>query len=185
MDNLRQFSGETESEIWQQITSDMLKQGEILEYSAQIEQQGYVVYFDIDIDLGGGFEGGFETTTFMAPVANNAVKFQLYPQNWLNEVGKILGLEDVELGFPELDEAFIIKANHPELLKKLFADKTIRDVLLKYPSAELKLAPEHHEPDARNLLTFSLDLAVLSPEHLREIYDMMLQLLKKLEQPLT
>ncbi|MFC5269301.1 hypothetical protein [Adhaeribacter terreus] len=183
MENLRQFSGESENEIWQQIAADMHQQNEILEYSAQINQQDHQVYFDIDIDLGGGFEGGFETTTFMAPVNNSELKFHLYPQNWLNEVGKILGLEDVELGYPEFDKTFIIKASNPEKLKRIFADETIRQTLLKYPDCELKLSHEHDKPNARNLLTFNLDLALISPEHLREVYHVMLQILEKLGQP--
>ncbi|MBK0401671.1 hypothetical protein I5M27_01660 [Adhaeribacter sp. BT258] len=183
MENLRQFSGENEAEIWQQIATDMQQQGEILTYSAQVKQQNYEVYFDIDIDLGGGFEGGFETTTFMAPVENSALKFHLHPQNWLNEVGKMLGMEDVELGYPRLDQAFMIKANNPAALKTIFTDESIRQTLLKYPDCELKLSHETDEPGARNLLTFSLDLAITNPEDLREIYSLMLQLLKKLEEP--
>ena len=181
MENLRLFSGENEDEIWQKISDDMHAQPEILEYSAQINQQNHQIYFDIDIDLGGGFEGGFETTTFIAPVENTAFKFHLYPQNWLNEVGKILGLEDVELGYPEFDEAFIIKANQPETLRAIFTDETIRQTLLKYKHCELKLSPDHHD-DTKSLLTYSLDLALISPEDLREVYGMMLRILEKLDQ---
>ena len=183
MENLRHFSGATETEIWQQVAADMHQQTEILEYSAQLNQQNHQVYFDIDIDLGGGFEGGFETTTFMAPVENHDLKFHLHPQNWLNEIGKILGMEDVELGYPEFDKTFIIKASNPEKLKAIFADESIRQTLLKYPNCELKLSHESDEPGARNLLTFSLDLALISPEHLREIYHVMLQILDQLEAP--
>jgi hypothetical protein len=184
MENLVRISGKTEAEIWQQVASDLAQKGDILEYAAQLVQSHTDIYLNIDIDLGGGFEGGFETTSFMAPLAEtNPFKFHIHEQNWVNEIGKVLGLEDIELGYPELDEAFIIKTNEPETLKALLADENLRLALLKHRECELKLSPESHEPESQHLLTYTIDQAITEVSELQEIYHMMLDLVQKLERP--
>src|SRR5688572_13784996 len=185
MENLVRITGNTEEEIWQQVANDLAQKGDILEYSAQLVQGHTDIYMTIDIDLGGGFEGGYETTSFMAPLAETKpFKFHIHEQNWVNEIGKVFGLEDVELGYPELDEAFIIKTNEPETLKALLADENLRRALLKHRECELKLSPENDEPEAQHLLTYTIDQAITEVSELREIYHMLLDLVQKLEQPL-
>jgi hypothetical protein len=184
MEEMRKFSGASETDIWQQIGQDMVQKGDILEYTAEIDQQGKRVFFDIDIDLGGGFESGFETTTFAAPVLNNTpLRFHVHPQDWVNEIGKILGLEDVELGYPEFDSAYIIKTNQAETLKALFADATLRNTLLKFDKTDLSLGPYHKESDSEITLSLNLDIAVTNPTDLQEIYHLMISILNELDKP--
>lgn len=182
MENMRKFSGETETQIWQQITADMQNEDDLLEYTAEIDQQGQKIFFDIDIDLGGGFEGGFQTTTFAAPVLNHtSLRFHIHPQDWINQIGKILGLEDIELGYHDFDKAYIIKTNQPEALKAIFADETLRKTLLKFNKSDLKLTPYHHEDDSEITLSLILDQAITNPTELQEIYHLLFTILKKLE----
>lgn len=182
MEALHKFTGETEDAIWQQIAEDLARQEELLEYAAQIEFNGREVYFDIDIDLGGGFESGFETTTFAAPLINPvSLRFQLHPQDWINELGKLLGLEDVELGYPEFDKAFIIKTNEKEKLKKLFADETLRETLKKYDNFRLQLAHDTDSSTSPLILSFSIDQAITDPLQLREIYHFFYALLLRVD----
>jgi hypothetical protein len=186
MENLVRISGKTEAEIWQQVASDLAQKGDILEYSAQLVQGHTDIYLSIEIDLGGGFEGGFETTSFMAPLAETRpFKFHIHEQNLVNEIGKVFGLEDIESGYLEFDEAFIIKTNEPETLKALFAEENLRLTLLKHRDCELMLSPENHEADAPHLLTYTIDQAITEVSELQEIYHMLLALVQKLEQPLN
>src|SRR6187399_809954 len=104
MEIIRNFRGATEEAIWQQITPDMQQQGDILEYAAEIHQLDRIIYFEIDIDLGGGFESGYETTRFQIPLPTHpTLRFHIHPEDWISEIGKFLGMEDVELGFPRMD----------------------------------------------------------------------------------
>jgi hypothetical protein len=182
MEALHKFSGETEAAIWQQIADDMAKQEEILEYAAQIEFNGREVFFDIDIDLGGGFEGGFETTTFAAPLMNPvSLRFQIHPQDWINELGKLLGVEDVELGYPEFDKAFIIKTNEKDKLKNLFADESLRESLKKYDNFELQLAHDTETSTSPLILSFSIDKGITNPTDLQDIFHFFYALLLKVD----
>src|SRR5688572_28431901 len=132
MEKVKNFRAETEEDLWQQFASDLAAREELLDYTARLSLANRTVIFNIDVDLGGGFEGGFETTSFTAPVTgHNDLRIHIYPQDWVNEIGKLFGLEDVELGYPELDKEFIIKTNQTETLKSIFTDQTLQETLLK------------------------------------------------------
>jgi hypothetical protein len=179
MEPIRTYSADTEQELWQLVATDMAQQKELLQYSAQLTQAGQPMYFDIDIDLGGGFESGFSTTNFLAPVPGNpTLRFHLHEQDWVNEIGKVFGLEDVKLGYPELDEAFIIKTNEPETLAQLLSDDAVRTFLLKHQNAELELKQDNEE--AGLILTFSKDEAILDMAELREVYRVLRELVSRI-----
>ncbi|GAB3229172.1 hypothetical protein GCM10027346_14430 [Hymenobacter seoulensis] len=178
---IRTFTADTEAALWQQITADMAQQENVLDYSADLHQGGYHIWFELDIDLGGGFEGGYEFTTFSAVLPGRpSFHFALHKQDWVHEIGKVLGLTDVELGDPEVDAAFIITTNDAAALQALLADPSIRATLLKYPEMRLTLSPATHEPNAEVLLTYNLEQALTEPDQLQEIYHLIYTLLQRL-----
>ncbi|ALD21710.1 hypothetical protein [Hymenobacter sp. DG25A] len=187
MNTVHTFSAETEDALWQQVAADIKLEEGLLEYNAQLIQNGYHIELDVDIDLGGGFEGGYETTTFTALVPNHtSLRFALHEQDWVHEIGKFLGLTDVELGDPELDAAFIITTNDTDALRRLLLpDPAVRQTLLRYQEFRLTLAPASHDADAEVYLTFSKDTALVEPEQLREVYHMLYTLLRQLSPPAT
>ncbi len=182
MQNLKKFSGENEQTIWREIAADMAQHGEFFEYAAEINQQGQIILFDIDIDLGGGFEGGFTSTHFIAPLTSQSgnFKFSIHDQHWTDQVGKLFGLEDVVIDYPLLDEALIIKTTDSKRLKALLADPTMQQTLLRYENFKLELNPDNeHHPD-QDVLQFSLDEALTDIADLQEIYHLVWVIAKQL-----
>lgn len=184
MDAIRTFSAASETDLWQQVAADMDRQPDLYDYQADLHEAGYRVRLEFDIDLGGGFEGGYEQTTLTAPVPGRpAFHFALHEQDWLHEIGKLLGLQDVELGDPELDAAFIITTNQPDTLRQLLAPAEVRATLLRFPDARLTLAPASHDAEAEVWLTFTEERAITDLAQLREIYRLLLLLLRQLAPP--
>ncbi|RSK47372.1 hypothetical protein [Hymenobacter rigui] len=180
MDTTPTFRADTEAAVWQQVAADMAQQPDLYDYRADLYQQDFHVRLELDIDLGGGFEGGYELTTLTASVpVHTAFHFALHEQDWVHEVGKLLGLQDVELGDPELDEAFIITTNQPDTLRQILAHPEVRATLLRYPDARLALAPASHEATAPLQLTFTEERALTEPAQLQEIYHLLLVLLQQ------
>ncbi|MCC3157994.1 hypothetical protein LJ737_12150 [Hymenobacter sp. 15J16-1T3B] len=179
------FTATTEDALWQQVAADIRRDPDLFEYSAELVQDHLPVRLDIDIDLGGGFESGFASTSFTAPVpASVPLRFALHEQDWLHEVGKLLGLTDVELNDPELDAAFIITTNDAEALRILLLDTAdVRATLLRYQECRLTLGPASHAPDAPLQLVFTKEDALVEPEQLREVYHMLYALLRRLTGP--
>ena len=187
MEITRTFSADSEAALWEQVAADISRQPDLYDYRAQLCQQHYRVELEIDIDLGGGFEGGYEITTLRAIVPGQpALHFALHEQDWIHEIGKLLGLEDVELGYAELDKTFIITTNDTNALRQLLAEPDVHATLLRHPAGRLTLAPASHEPHAPVVLSFSEERALLEPEQLREIYHLLLRILQQLAPaPLT
>jgi hypothetical protein len=186
MDTIRKFSGSSEEELWRQVTLDIARDKNLTSYSAQLILDNTEVFLDIDIDLGGGFEGGSSSTTFMAPVPTNVpLRFALHEQDWMSEIGKFFGMGDVQLNLPDLDDAFVIKANDPVALASLLADAKVRQTLLEHSNCELKLSVDNDEADTTPFLTFSKDDAILDMDKLQEVYRMILKLLHKLNPPVA
>lgn len=182
METIKTFTGSTEDEVWQKIAFDMASQKDLLSYSAVIKLPDAQIYFDTDLDLGGGFEGGISTTTFMAPVPENVtLRFALHEQGFIDELGKFFGMEDVELGVKDIDDAFIIKTNQPEEMKRLLSAPSIHPTLLKHKNCVLKLDVDADEEGPETVLTFSKDEAILDIAELREIFSMLHSLLLKLQ----
>ena len=181
METTRAFTGNTETELWQQVLADMGRQDDWLKYEAVLNQGGHQIHLDVDIDLGGGFEGGSESTTLTARVPSQVpLRFALHEQDWVHEMGKLLGLTDVELGDPEVDAAFIITTNDPATLHDLLVDPELRQTLLRYRDLRLTLGPARFGPDDELVLEFSKDTALVEPAQLQEVYHLMITLLQKI-----
>lgn len=182
MSNRRSFTAATEDALWQQVAADLHHDPDQFEYAADLALPDSVVHLDIDIDLGGGFESGFATTTFTAAVPGApALRFALHEQDWLHELGKLLGLTDVEIGDPELDAAFIITTNDAAALRELLAPAEVRATLLRYQECRLTLAPATADDLTSGLLlTFTKEEALTEPDQLREVHQLLRTLLRHL-----
>ncbi len=174
------IKGATEEEIWQQL-KEVFEKEEIQHYSAIIEQEGQRTILDIDIDLGGGFESGYATTILMTPVpiASN-FRFMLRRQNILQEVGKLLGMQDVTVGDREFDDHFIIKAMDEAKIRLLFSEKAVRDVLRSLPGGVLQLEETTPNNEQIAMLTLTIEEGITNPEILQNVYHAFYLLTKKI-----
>lgn len=173
----KQFSGNTTDDIWQQVSADLAGQ-EIFEYNVFLVQDGRKVELLIDIDLGGGFEGGYEFTSFKAPVAlEHDFRFALHHQGLIDTAGKFFGMEDVVIGYPEFDETLIIKTSDRERTRRIFSDVNVREIFQSLRSFTLHLMHHHKEP----YLELTIEEGVTDAEVLRNLYDAFYKVLRGIE----
>ena len=82
------------------------------QHSLTLQQGEGQVLLEIDIDPGGGFESGYATTRFSAPVQlATDFAFTIHPEGFLADFAKLFGLQDEVIGYPEFDKKVIIKTN--------------------------------------------------------------------------
>lgn len=167
------ISGLTENDVWDQISTQLSNDADLLEYSASIEQDKQQILLDIDIDLGGGFESGYETTTLSAPLyLLPSFKFAIHPSHFTDDIAKFFGMQDEVLGFEDFDKKFIIKTNDKRKVKELFSDVGVRDVFLSLSDFTLGITSHHHaatENEGSNL-ELQIEAGITDPAQLREIY---------------
>jgi hypothetical protein len=81
-----------------------------------------------------------EYTRMRAPYVNpEGFRFTIYRKGFFSELGKLLGMQDIEIGDPEFDEAFIIKGNDAPRVQNLFADARLRELIQNQPSFRLEV----------------------------------------------
>ena len=184
MQDARVISGTSLDEVWKQIDEDFSQYQEVYEYNAIIEQQGRSVTLDIDIDLGGGFEGGYALTRFMSPLKSfDDFRFSLHRQDLLDGIGKLFGMEDIKIGSPEFDKDIVIKSNHPDRIKDILSSIQIREVIQSLPNFEFHIGHHHssHTEVESAFLELRIDEGITDTARLRLIYSAFILVLEKVD----
>lgn len=173
------LTADNEEEAWARIDSD-LRDTEILQYEVVIDVPGRKILLDIDIDLGGGFEGGYATTSFCSVLKQAGdFRFNIHNQGFIDGIGKLLGMQDVVIGYPEFDRKLIVKANDEQRVKALFTDETVRNTLQELEDYSFGITV--HDEQQEIYLELVVEEGIKDPLLLRKIYDAYCFVLDKLE----
>lgn len=169
MDTLKIISGSTTDEIWTQVANDF-QGADILEYNAVLQRTGFPdTILEIEIDLGGGFEGGYEWTRFSGPVnVSENFRFALHHEGFLDKAGKLVGLEDKVIGYEDFDKEFIIKTSDEQRTKAIFSDVSLRDFLQTLEDFNLHVT---HHTDSQPMLELEIERGITSTDELKSIYE--------------
>jgi hypothetical protein len=180
MHSIRSYSADTEDTLWPAVAADLGRAENQFDFVADLTLAGLTTRLSLDVDLGGGFEGGSETTTLSARVPHDtSLRFALHEQDWVHELGKLLGLTDVKVGDPALDAAYIITTNDPAALRGLLLqDPAVRQALLRYRELRLSLAPTSR--DGADVYLTLVKEAALDAAPLRELYHAFYSVLHRL-----
>ena len=176
-------SGQTIDEIWQQVGLQLNDTSEILDYNTVIVHAGRKTILSIDIDLGGGFESGFETTTFTAELEKQPTfKFAIHQEHFTDEIGKFFGMQDVVIGYKDFDEKLIIKTDDKAKVRRIFSDMAVRETILSLSDFSFGIT-QHHKEDHKKAwyLELNIEQGITNVEELREIYKAFLSVLQSLE----
>ncbi len=179
MEDIKVISGDTEQDIWPVIDADLATE-DVLDYNVLIKQAGKEIQLCIDIDPGGGFEGGWELTWFKAVLNTNGdFKFAVHDEHFADEIGKFFGMQDVETGYPELDKHIVIKTSDEQKIKSIFTDADIRQLFTELESFDCGV----HEHNERYYLELNIEEGITDAAELKKIYHAFYKLLGALETP--
>jgi hypothetical protein len=182
MEDQKFIYGNNEAEIWQQLRTDMAQDASLMQYTALLEQEGRKVVLDIDIDPGGGFEGGYAFTRLSAPLqTRDEFKFHIHDEGFLADVGKLLGMQDVVIGYPEFDDKVIVKTNNKERVHQLFSDAGVREVFSSLPDFNLQVKEHEQDDIQQSFLELEIEEGITDPDRLRNIYHAFYAVLTALE----
>ena len=175
---LRVVKGQTEEEIWQQVRPDFEGE-ELLGYNVLLETPNSLVKVDVDIDLGGGFEGGFEITRMVSKIpATNDFKFALHKEDFLDEIGKFFGMQDVKLGYEDFDKHVVVKTNDEARIKELLADDQLRLFVLSLnEDFNFSLSHDHEE----KVLALEIEKGITDVSALQKLHAGFVQVLGKVQ----
>ena len=161
------ISNATEEETWKQVKIQLANNN--LSDSILIKDKQYSILVNIDIDLGGGFEGGFSTTQLKSPIKTKSdFHFAIHKKNLLDDVGKFFGMQDVIIGDKDFDDAFIIKTTDEKRIKEILADANTKNILKSISHFTLS-TEEGTEENA--ILEMYIEEAITDTAFLKKIYQ--------------
>ncbi|MDR3616128.1 MAG: hypothetical protein P4L53_21395 [Candidatus Obscuribacterales bacterium] len=121
-----------------------------------------------------------ETTVLALPFNfENEFQFAVHNSSAVEEVAKILGLQDIVVGDADFDKTYIIQGSDPRLVQKLFSDSTFKMKIQEQKSCNLSIVDSHHKqfgimpPKGVGVLTFVEKGAVNSFERLTSLVELM------------
>jgi hypothetical protein len=172
------INNSTEEETWKQVKTHLANNN--LSDSILIKDNLHSILLIIDIDLGGGFEGGFSTTQLKSAIKmNNDFRFAIHKKNILDDVGKFFGMQDVIIGYKEFDDAFIIKTTDEKRVKEIFADKETRETLKSISHFTLSMEENNSE---EKLLEMYIEEGITDTVLLKKIYQAFYSVLLQIEE---
>ena len=179
-------------DIWNEVKADLDSISYPFVYNINIRENERSVFLNIEVDLGGGFESGFQSTSLTAPVPiqfttlasrlteNRNFRFAVHDEDFIDKVGKFFGMEDIKTGYPEFDKKLVVKTNDPEKVKELFANKETRDLFQSLGGFNLHIANYDHD-DRHSSLELTIDRAVTDAAQLHKIYIAFVRVLEVFE----
>src|SRR5262249_22529920 len=131
-------------------------------------------------------EGSTTYTRMRAPYINpEGFRFTIYRKGFFSELGKLLGMQDIEVGEPEFDEAFIIKGNNEARVVTLFGDPRIRRMIQAQPKIRLEVKDSEgwfgpKFPEDVDELHFQVMGVIKDVERLKSLFDLFATVLDQL-----
>jgi hypothetical protein len=125
-------------------------------------------------------------TRMRAPYVNpEGFRFTVYRKGFFSDLGKLLGMQDIEIGDAEFDEAFIIKGNDEIRVRDLFANAKIRQLFLAQP--KIRLTVKNSEgwfgpkfPQDADELHFQVVGVIKDVDRLKSLFDLFVIVLDQL-----
>ncbi len=132
MSILRDLFGPSKDEIWRQLCAEIganfVDGGFWRGNKVQAHVKQWTVTLDIYTVSSGRSHQQF--TRMRAPYVNaDGFRFLVYRCGVFTDLGKLLGMQDVEVGFPDFDRDFVIKGNDEARLRQFFSYEKIRSLL--------------------------------------------------------
>ena len=139
------------------------------------------------LDVGTSDEDGKSPVTRLrAPYVNpEGFRFTIYRKGFFSDLGKLLGMQDIEVGDPEFDEAFIIKGNDESKVRDLFANPKIRQMIQAQPKIRLDVKDSEgwfgpKFPEDVDELHFQVVGVIKDVERLKSLFDLFAAVLDQL-----
>lgn len=117
-------------------------------------------------------------TRMRAPYVNNdGFRFRIYRKGLFSAIGKLLGMQDLEAGYPEFDEEFIIQSNDPMRVRTLFGHEKIRALLQAQPAIHLEVKDDEGWfrptfPEGVDELYFQVTGVIRDVERLKGLFEL-------------
>ncbi|MEO5898025.1 MAG: DUF3137 domain-containing protein [Vicinamibacterales bacterium] len=185
---LRNWFGPSRREIWQQLSEELgatyIKGRAFKADKVQVSYGEWIVTLDTYAVSTGKVTMIF--TRMRAPYVNpDKFRFRIYRKGVFSALGKFFGMQDIEVGYPEFDQEFIIQGSDDSRVQQLFANEKIRalvsgqkDIQFSVKDNEGVFGPKF--PDDVDELNFVVLGVMKDVAALKQLYELFAETLDEL-----
>ena len=125
-------------------------------------------------------------TRLRAPYVNaDGLRFSLHRTHLFSGIGKLLGLQDIQIGDPFFDDAFVIKSNDAAGVRRVLANPALRALLHAQPNVHFCVKDDEGWfgatfPQGVDELYFRAPGVIRDLDRLRGLYDLFAETLNTL-----
>jgi hypothetical protein len=181
--------GPSKDEVWKRLAEELdahFIDGGFWKGSSRVQAQFGPWIVTLDTYTVHTGHAHFTYTRMRAPYVNpDGLRFTVYRKGMFSELGKLLGMQHIEVGDPEFDEAFIIKGTDEAKVRELFADHEVRSLLTAQPQIRLEvkdsegwLGPSF--PEGVDELHFQVHGVIKEADRLKALFDLFAVVLDRL-----
>src|SRR3954469_3170358 len=134
--------GPSREEVWRQLCREIGAEFIGGGFWQGSKVQAHVGPWTVTLDTHTVYTGHahFTYTRMRASYVNpGGLRFTVYRKGLFSGLGKLLGMQDIEVGDPEFDEAFIVKGTDEARVRELFADPEVRALLTAQSQIRLEV----------------------------------------------
>jgi hypothetical protein len=188
MGALRRIFGPSRKEIWRQLSSEIdaryVDGGFWTRDNVQATHDEWTVTLDTYTVSTGKATVVF--TRMRAPYVNpGGFQFTVYRKGVFSDIGKMLGMQDIEIGDESFDNVFIIKGNDETRVRELLSDQKIRELIAG--QRDIKFTVKDDEgwfgatfPEGVDELHFQVVGIIKDVERLKLLYELFAETLDQL-----
>ena len=185
---MRNWFGPSRREIWQQLSDELgatyTKGRAFKADKVQVSHGEWMVTLDTYAVSTGKVTMIF--TRMRAPYVNpEKFRFRIYRKGVFSVLGKFFGMQDIEIGYPEFDEEFIIQGTDESRVTQLFGNEKIRrlvagqqDIQFSVKDNEGVFGPKF--PDDVDELNFVVLGVMKDVDALKQLYELFAETLDEL-----
>jgi len=185
---LREIFGPSQQEVWEilsnEIEADFIDGGFFKGKKVVAKVKEWAITLDTYTVSTGKTSTTY--TRMRAPYINkDGFKFKIYRKGIFSDIGKLLGLQDIEVGYPEFDDQFIIKGNNTDKLISLFSNSQIRMLIEMQPNISLEVKDDEgwfgtEFPEGVDELYFQVHGIIKDVDRLKTLYFLFAEVLNQL-----
>lgn len=186
MSLLRALFGPSKEEVWAQLAREVggsMTGGIWTGSKVQAQSGDWIVTLDTYTQSSG--KSSTTYTRIRAPFFNrDTFRFTIYRSGLFTDLGKhLFGMQDIEIGDPFFDEAFVVQGNNEQRVHALFANPRIRELIHAQPSIYLTIKREENwlwgpkYPEGVDVLYFQVVGVIKDLGVLKALYELYAEIL--------
>lgn len=185
---MRKWFGPSREEVWRQLSAAIdgrfVEGGFLKGDKVEAEHGPWTVTLDTYVVSTGKTTVVY--TRMRAPYVNpDSFRFTIYRKGLFSDIGKWLGMQDIGVGDPTFDEAFIIKGNDERKVRALFADPKLRELIAAQPQIHFEVKDDERWfgkkfPEGVDELYFQVVGVIKDVERLQQLFALFAETLDQL-----